>query len=424
MARREHIPARLRHEVFQRDNYRCRECGATNKETTLEIDHIVPVSKGGTNNINNLQTLCKTCNRAKHARAWVGGRYHVKSEYQQYLSAEEQERIKLYNKLKSNLTDEQLELLYNHFPGDNDSRAAMVLYITKRFSENQINQILTRLEKEKEIFDKFYNSLTDNQLKLLHDEFLPLEFSKEEFAHFLSLYYAEDDIDQVFIKIHDKGQRKDFLFKKLCFTVDDDYFGTLSFFAPNEYETKSQILKYISNNYDEEAINYFISGDFNVIKAAKLRKMYASINQQFIDEGRIASIEEILNSANVNYKIINKDRLYGIYGYKEHLDKYKLKSGNYELLEPSEIRKIYASINQQFRDEGRIVSVEEIMDRANVDYKIINKGRLYKVYITDSQLKTYKFNSEQNTEIKTERNMEKPTNDNLIGFLKRVFGLQ
>lgn len=73
MARREHIPARLRHEVFKRDNYRCRECGATNKETTLEIDHIVPVSKGGSNSLSNLQTLCKKCNRAKHAHTWVGG---------------------------------------------------------------------------------------------------------------------------------------------------------------------------------------------------------------------------------------------------------------------------------------------------------------------------------------------------------------
>ena len=73
MAKREHIPAKLRHEFFKRDNYRCRECGATNKETTLEIDHIVPVSKGGSNNITNLQTLCKKCNRSKHTRTWVGG---------------------------------------------------------------------------------------------------------------------------------------------------------------------------------------------------------------------------------------------------------------------------------------------------------------------------------------------------------------
>lgn len=73
MSRRKPIPARLRHEVFRRDGYRCRECGATNKETTLEIDHIVPVSKGGGNNLSNLQTLCKACNRAKHTRTWVGG---------------------------------------------------------------------------------------------------------------------------------------------------------------------------------------------------------------------------------------------------------------------------------------------------------------------------------------------------------------
>ena len=58
---------------LKRDKYRCRECGATNKETTLEIDHIVPVSKGGTNNINNLQTLCKECNRVKNNRTWVVG---------------------------------------------------------------------------------------------------------------------------------------------------------------------------------------------------------------------------------------------------------------------------------------------------------------------------------------------------------------
>ena len=73
MSRREPIPAKLRHEVFRRDGYRCKECGATNKETTLEIDHIVPVSKGGRNNLSNLQTLCKACNRAKHTRIWVGG---------------------------------------------------------------------------------------------------------------------------------------------------------------------------------------------------------------------------------------------------------------------------------------------------------------------------------------------------------------
>lgn len=65
------IPGVLRHEVFQRDGYRCRECGATNLETSLEVDHIIPVAQGGTDELKNLQTLCTACNRAKGNRAWT-----------------------------------------------------------------------------------------------------------------------------------------------------------------------------------------------------------------------------------------------------------------------------------------------------------------------------------------------------------------
>ncbi len=71
---RETIPAKLRHEIFQRDSYRCTECGATNKETRLHIDHIFPFSKGGSSERHNLQTLCNKCNLAKWTRRWVGGR--------------------------------------------------------------------------------------------------------------------------------------------------------------------------------------------------------------------------------------------------------------------------------------------------------------------------------------------------------------
>lgn len=55
----------LRKEVFMRDGYRCVECGATKDESRLEVDHIIPISKGGTNDIDNLQTLCRECNQNK-----------------------------------------------------------------------------------------------------------------------------------------------------------------------------------------------------------------------------------------------------------------------------------------------------------------------------------------------------------------------
>ena len=41
-------------------------CGASaNDGVKLEVDHIVPVSKGGKSTMDNLQTLCERCNRGK-----------------------------------------------------------------------------------------------------------------------------------------------------------------------------------------------------------------------------------------------------------------------------------------------------------------------------------------------------------------------
>ena len=62
-----------RHYIFQKFRYRCADCGATNKETTLHIDHIKPLARGGTNHISNLQVLCERCNLVKHTDEWVGG---------------------------------------------------------------------------------------------------------------------------------------------------------------------------------------------------------------------------------------------------------------------------------------------------------------------------------------------------------------
>jgi hypothetical protein len=57
-----HIPDGLRMAVLLRDGGRCRKCRSAIK---LEMDHIIPVSKGGKTEESNLQTLCRRCNRAK-----------------------------------------------------------------------------------------------------------------------------------------------------------------------------------------------------------------------------------------------------------------------------------------------------------------------------------------------------------------------
>lgn len=65
--KRTNIPRGLRHEVFKRDNYTCVECGASKKDgATLHVDHIIPSVKGGTDEMDNLQTLCQDCNLNKN----------------------------------------------------------------------------------------------------------------------------------------------------------------------------------------------------------------------------------------------------------------------------------------------------------------------------------------------------------------------
>lgn len=71
--KRNPISKSIRHEVFVKDDFKCVECGATNQQTTLHVDHIIPVSQGGSDELRNLQTLCEQCNIAKNNRAWVGG---------------------------------------------------------------------------------------------------------------------------------------------------------------------------------------------------------------------------------------------------------------------------------------------------------------------------------------------------------------
>ena len=60
------ISKKTRFDVFKRDGFRCRVCGKGAKDgVTLEIDHINPISKGGTNDTDNLWVLCFDCNRGK-----------------------------------------------------------------------------------------------------------------------------------------------------------------------------------------------------------------------------------------------------------------------------------------------------------------------------------------------------------------------
>lgn len=60
--RRAGIPDSLRQHVMHRDGGACRRCGSIHE---LQMDHIIPVSRGGATSAENLQVLCGPCNRRK-----------------------------------------------------------------------------------------------------------------------------------------------------------------------------------------------------------------------------------------------------------------------------------------------------------------------------------------------------------------------
>ena len=59
------VSKRLRYEILRRDNHTCRYCGAAAPDATLTIDHVVPVSLGGSDAPSNLVAACADCNAGK-----------------------------------------------------------------------------------------------------------------------------------------------------------------------------------------------------------------------------------------------------------------------------------------------------------------------------------------------------------------------
>ena len=62
------VSNKMRFSIYERDGYRCRKCGISDRYAQLEIDHIIPLAKGGKTTYDNLQTLCHRCNVEKGDR--------------------------------------------------------------------------------------------------------------------------------------------------------------------------------------------------------------------------------------------------------------------------------------------------------------------------------------------------------------------
>jgi len=65
MSKRKPLSTRTRFEIFKRDDFTCRYCGGKSPDVVLELDHVVAVAAGGSNDPMNMVTSCHECNSGK-----------------------------------------------------------------------------------------------------------------------------------------------------------------------------------------------------------------------------------------------------------------------------------------------------------------------------------------------------------------------
>lgn len=112
------ITNKQRFEVFKKYNFTCQYCGRRTPEVILEIDHIIPKSRGGTDDIDNLTVSCFECNRGKSGTILdhVLREKHVHSET--LLLAEREMQLAEYNYVREKIRereDKEITILKEHF---------------------------------------------------------------------------------------------------------------------------------------------------------------------------------------------------------------------------------------------------------------------------------------------------------------------
>jgi hypothetical protein len=129
--------------VFNRDGFTCRYCGHKTPEVILELDHVIPLSKGGTDELDNLITSCFECNRGKGKELLDTVLKDKDIHDETLLLAEKELQLAEYNYLKNKIRtreNKEIQELNGYFTGrfpDNERS-----YATNEFPITIIRQCL------------------------------------------------------------------------------------------------------------------------------------------------------------------------------------------------------------------------------------------------------------------------------------------
>lgn len=146
--KRKPLSKKIRFEVFKRDKFTCQYCGRMSPDVILEVDHIKPVAEGGENDILNLITSCRDCNRGKGKRKLDDHSEAKKQQERIKELAEKNEQLMMLmewreelSKFKQNEVDIICEAFENAIGGGrnvNDHGRQKVQKLLAQFSVNEI----------------------------------------------------------------------------------------------------------------------------------------------------------------------------------------------------------------------------------------------------------------------------------------------
>lgn len=193
---REQLNKRKRQKILERDNFKCVNCGSTGDFNCLEVDHIIPVIEGGTNDYNNLQTLCYKCNMDK--------RFKKNQVKQYFFDLEPIERLKLIRERLEkykDLTYAEFKVIFTQDELFKKLRIDL-LYLNDLFFEVSCSKKNNRVNESR------YKEQRDKLLKIIHDiKQLPLR-ELEDFLKNNGLNISYSGLSRVFNQIDANNEQK------------------------------------------------------------------------------------------------------------------------------------------------------------------------------------------------------------------------
>ena len=241
-------------KVFERDEFRCQWCNASKENgAELTVDHIIPksagIDNGGTNDINNLQTLCKDCNENKADIIFENKlQYEIKVKQIQIKALDDTIK-KNKNMLKTvNNEDEKFRILAN---------IKKIKEIKIPAIQTELSKLLLEFEKEKEtnknkqdenkrkenLFNRLYVTLNDNDIDFLVSYFSLTQKPLDKLLEQIIDKYSDNEIAEALLK----KERYDNL------TLDYSQEKLLiKYFSLDNYSTDDLKLYLVKNGYSKE----------------------------------------------------------------------------------------------------------------------------------------------------------------------------